>query len=234
MTLAAGNLAKTAAPTLAHSALGSPGEREALLALASIAAHTVAPLWPLDSAIAVNPLAGFEDLPFEDAVPQAAALHGARATLSLPEWRSLLAEGRINDVALRKTVVQALGGLEAAFDPLVPELNAYDLLIARLVTLDAEHAPPVRRALSPAVAMLARWLGRFSIARRRCRCPAVRAGSIPACSRRCATIRRWARAWKRPAPPGWPARPVIRSRCCCSAPGARRYAPNIALPGFAR
>ncbi|GHC86618.1 DUF2309 domain-containing protein [Novosphingobium pokkalii] len=161
MTLAAGNLAKTAAPTLAHPALGSPGEREALLALASIAAHTVAPLWPLDSAIAVNPLAGFEDLPFEDAVPQAAALHGARATLSLPEWRSLLAEGRINDVALRKTVVQALGGLEAAFDPLVPELNAYDLLIARLVTLDAEHAPPVRRALSPAVAMLARWLGAF-------------------------------------------------------------------------
>jgi hypothetical protein len=74
--------------------------------------------------------------------------HGARATLSLPEWRSLLAEGRINDVALRKTVVQALGGLEAAFDPLVPELNAYDLLIARSVTLDAEHAPPVRRAFA--------------------------------------------------------------------------------------
>lgn len=49
MTLATRSLIKNLS-----SALGAQAEREQLIALISIATQTVAPLWPLDSAIAVN------------------------------------------------------------------------------------------------------------------------------------------------------------------------------------
>lgn len=156
MNIATGRLAATLS-----AAPGGVQEREELLALIGIAAQTVAPLWPLDSAIAVNPLSGFEDQPFEEALPQAAALFGARPTLSLPEWRGLLAEGRIDDIALRKATVSALGGLDAAFAQLGPDLNAYNLLTARLLDLPAEDAPAARRPLSPGMAILTRWLAAF-------------------------------------------------------------------------
>ncbi|MCX7284013.1 MAG: DUF2309 domain-containing protein [Novosphingobium sp.] len=156
MTVATGTLAKTLSSTL-----GFHAEREQLSALASIAAQTVAPLWPLNSAIAVNPLSGFEDQAFEDALPEAAALFGARTSLSLAEWRKLMAEGRIDYVPLRKAVVESLGGLDEAFAPLGPDLNAYNLLVARLTEMDADDAAPVRHPLPPAMAVLARWLAAF-------------------------------------------------------------------------
>lgn len=156
MNLATGSLIKNLS-----SALSAQAEREQLLAFISIAAQTVAPLWPLDSAIAVNPLSGFEEQPFEDALPEAAALFGARSALSLPQWRKLMAEGRIDPILLRKAIVNALGGLEPAFAPVGPDLNAYDLLVARLTEMDAEDQPPVRRQLSPGMAILARWLAAF-------------------------------------------------------------------------
>lgn len=136
-------------------------ERRELQALVDIASQTVAPLWPLDSAIAVNPLSGFEDLPFEDALPQAAELFGARPSLSLMQWRALKAEGRIEDIAFRKAVVAALGGLEPAFAPLGPDLNAYNLLVARLVELPADDTPVARRELTTPIAVLARYLAAF-------------------------------------------------------------------------
>lgn len=141
--------------------LAFTAERDALQALASIAARTVAPLWPLDSAIAVNPLSGFEDEPFEEALPRATALFGARPSLSLPEWRALLAEGRIDYVSLRKTVVDRLGGLDEAFAPLGPDLTPYNLLMARLCELPAREHKAIRRELSPEIAILARWLSAF-------------------------------------------------------------------------
>lgn len=156
MTLATRSLIKNLS-----SALGAQAEREQLIALISIATQTVAPLWPLDSAIAVNPLSGFEEQPFEEVLPEAAALFGARPTLSLNEWRTLMDEGRIDQVSLRKAVVNALGGPDEAFALLGPDLNAYNLLVARLLDMEAEDVPPVRRALSPGMATLARWLAAF-------------------------------------------------------------------------
>ncbi len=161
MNLATGTLTTEAFLQNSSSTPDLQAEREQMLALATIATQTAAPLWPLDSAIAVNPLSGFEDQPFEDALPEAAALFGARPSLSLPEWRKLLAEGRIDYVSLRKTIVEALGGLEEAFAPLGPDLNAYNLLVARLTEIEAEDLPVVRNALSPAMAILARWLAAF-------------------------------------------------------------------------
>ncbi|HQS70523.1 MAG: hypothetical protein B7Y36_07585 [Novosphingobium sp. 28-62-57] len=161
MNLATGTFAAETPFNALSSTSTLQAEREQLLALASIAAQTVAPLWPLNSAIAVNPLSGFEDLPFEEALPEAATLFGARPSLSLTEWRKLMAEGRIEYVALRKAIVQSLGGLEEAFAPLGPDLNAYNLLVARLTEMNASDAQPERNPLSPAMAVLARWLATF-------------------------------------------------------------------------
>lgn len=136
-------------------------ERQELQALVDLASQTVAPLWPLDSAIAVNPLSGFEDKPFEQALPEAAELFGARPSLSLVQWRKIMEEGRIGYVAMRKAVVNALGGLDEAFAPLGPDLNAYNLLVARLTELPAVEVPTTRRELSSTCAILARWLAAF-------------------------------------------------------------------------
>ncbi len=107
------------AASLSERVLPSRAEVAALVALA---ARTVAPLWPLESAIAVNPLAGYEDLPFETAVARAAQRFGARETLPLAAWRRLLQAGRIDAGALREAAIAVLGGLEAAFSPIGPDL----------------------------------------------------------------------------------------------------------------
>ncbi|WP_225205410.1 DUF2309 domain-containing protein [Novosphingobium huizhouense] len=138
------------------------GAQADLAARVADAAQAIAPLWPLESAIAVNPLSGFEDRPFEVALREGADLFGARTTLALGQWRALHAEGRIADVALRKAIVATLGGLDAAFTLFGPDLNAFALLHARLVELPvAPAAEPQRRVLSPGMTVLARWIGCF-------------------------------------------------------------------------
>ncbi len=151
-----GNLAAPTTMFLNHA-----DDRATLSALIDVATQTVAPLWPLYSAIAVNPLSGFEDLPFEQAIGEAGALFGARGSLSLGQWRALKAEGRIDDINLRKTVVSTLGGVDTAFSSLGPDLTAYNLLLARLEEMPAEDKAPARRQLAPAVAVLARWIAGF-------------------------------------------------------------------------
>ena len=156
MNATTGTLAAPA-PTFRHTV----DERGELSALIDLAAQIVAPLWPLDSAIAVNPLSGFEDSPFEQAIGEAAGIFGARGSLPLKQWRQLMAEQRIDDIALRKACVTALGGLDEAFALLGPDVNAYDLLRARLCALSvADHAPS-RPRLAPGLEVLARWLAAF-------------------------------------------------------------------------
>ncbi|QSG09809.1 DUF2309 domain-containing protein [Halapricum desulfuricans] len=60
------------------------------------AATTVAPVWPIHSFVTANPLSGFEDLPFEEAVAQAADLLGGRGYPSPETFRAALADGRID------------------------------------------------------------------------------------------------------------------------------------------
>ena len=83
--------------------------------LVRAAAQTVPPLWPLDSAIAVNPLAGFEHQEFTQAVSEAARLFDASPTLAPTAWRKLVERGDIEDRAVRQAVIKQLGGLDAAF-----------------------------------------------------------------------------------------------------------------------
>ena len=49
--------------------------------LVDVAQRVVPPMWGLDGFVAVNPLGGFEELPFEDAVVRAGDLFGARGYL---------------------------------------------------------------------------------------------------------------------------------------------------------
>lgn len=143
----------------AHIDRPMPGRAE-VAALVSLAARTVAPLWPLESAIAVNPLTGFEDLPFAEAVAKAAARFKARETLPLGQWRLLLQAGRIHADALREAAIAELGGLDAAFAPLGPDLNALDLLMARLIDLPVA-APAEPAPLPPADAFVAKWCAAY-------------------------------------------------------------------------
>ena len=49
---------------------------------ATLAARVVPTHYPLETFIAVNPLAGFEALPFEQALRRAGDLYGTRGTLA--------------------------------------------------------------------------------------------------------------------------------------------------------
>ena len=80
--------------------------RTEVAGLVALATRTVPPLWPLESAIAVNPLAGFEDLPFEEAVRKGAQLFAARPSLPLSHWRALLATGQIDERCLRDAAMR--------------------------------------------------------------------------------------------------------------------------------
>jgi len=115
-------------------------------ALVAVAGQTVPPLWPLSSAIAVNPLSMYENRPFAEALRAGADLFGARPTLPMKQWAALLGRGDIQSHALREAAIEQLGGLERAFELLGPDVSRLDLLLARLNGADAEGGTPERRA----------------------------------------------------------------------------------------
>jgi uncharacterized protein YbcC (UPF0753/DUF2309 family) len=135
--------------------------RTEVAGLVALAARTVPPLWPLESAIAVNPLAGLEDLPFEQALRKGAARFGAATSLPLAQWRAVLHAGRIDVTRLRDAAVQRLGGLYEACAVIAPGVSTLDLLLARLVDLPIAPAPLAPAAVTPDVAFLAKWCGAF-------------------------------------------------------------------------
>ena len=135
--------------------------RAEVAGLVALAARTVPPLWPLESAIAVNPLAGFEDLPFEFAVRQGAARFGAATTLPLSQWRKLVAAGRIDEGRLRDAAIRRLGGLYEASAPVAAGVTRIDALMARLLTVPVDDGPEARQGSAPDVAFLAKWCGTF-------------------------------------------------------------------------
>ena len=135
--------------------------RTEVAGLVALAARTVPPVWPLESAIAVNPLAGFEDLPFEQGVRRAAELFGARQNLPLAQWRKLLAAGKIDEQVLRDAAIQHLGGVSAAFELVGPDLSRLDLLMARLLHLPAESDDGAPAPLLPDAAFVAKWCAAF-------------------------------------------------------------------------
>jgi len=131
--------------------------------LVQIASQVVAPLWPLESPIAVNPLAGFEDLPFADAIGRAGGLFGARAGMALAKWRRLVEQGKVDRVLLLQIAVEHLGGPDMAFRKVLPGINALDLLAARMLEIEESTDPDAEapRSSGPGEAFLAKWCAVF-------------------------------------------------------------------------
>ncbi|WP_374530560.1 DUF2309 domain-containing protein [Novosphingobium sp.] len=135
--------------------------RTEVAGLVALAARTVPPIWPLESAIAVNPLSGFESLPYERAVGLAAQRLGARQNLALAHWRKLLAIGKLEERPLRDAAIQQLGGLDAAFTRIAPDVSCLDLLMARLLQLETHDPADAPRGLAPEAAFVAKWCSAF-------------------------------------------------------------------------
>ena len=135
--------------------------RTEVAGLVALAARTVPPLWPLESAIAVNPLAGFEELPFAAAVESAARQFGARRSLPLAQWRQLLAAGRIDERALRDAAIQHLGGVNTAFISAAPGQTRLDQLMHRLLHAPTPASLDAPAPLPPDAALIAKWCAAF-------------------------------------------------------------------------
>jgi hypothetical protein len=90
--------------------------RAKLSALIANASENLAPYWPLRSFIAVNPLQGLENLPFEQAVAEGAARFGGRGYPSDTLAAQALKDGRIDRGVLAE-VASDLGRPELADGP---------------------------------------------------------------------------------------------------------------------
>jgi len=71
------------------------------------AANTVGSLWPIHSFVTANPLSGFEDRPFSEAVDQAADLLGGRGYPSAETFEKALERGQIDRETLESELADA-------------------------------------------------------------------------------------------------------------------------------
>ena len=109
-----------------------------LLADISKAAEIIAPLWPLTSFVAVNPLLGLQHLPFDDATAVARRWLRARTHLTLAAFRDTHARGVTTDADLRRAIVEVEPKLGSA-----PSVDVGDRTVdaAEIVRLDLLVGP---------------------------------------------------------------------------------------------
>ncbi|MDQ6618009.1 MAG: DUF2309 domain-containing protein [Actinomycetota bacterium] len=86
--------------------LGPSARDTELLADVSEAAEIIAPLWPLTSFVAVNPLLGLQHLPFDDATAVARRWLRARTHLTLAAFREAYAHAAVTDADLRRAIIE--------------------------------------------------------------------------------------------------------------------------------
>ena len=119
-----------------------------LRAQVAAAAHDVVPAWPLESFIAVNPLAGRENLPFETA-----ATSGVMLTRPHDAYLLDLERGRITDADLEAALVERIPELAAQLT-----IGTASVPAARVGVIDMKSAQWV----SPAAAVAATpWLDEY-------------------------------------------------------------------------
>lgn len=99
------------------------------------AAAIVAPLWPLRSFVAVNPLGGLGHLSFDDAAAEARRWLGARTHLCLREYREALARGAVGEADLRRAVAEVAADAAAlpALEVAGRTVTAVDVVMADLL-----------------------------------------------------------------------------------------------------
>lgn len=135
-----------AAPSSRPIDTSSPAALDALL---ERVCARVAPTWPLDRFIAVNPLWGYRDMPFREVVAMQAARFGARLVVPRAMLREQLASGALDDTHLRDAL--AWCGAEGSAEALRARL-AHDLppLPVRARVCDLVEAPATATAASGA------------------------------------------------------------------------------------
>ncbi|WP_435095735.1 DUF2309 domain-containing protein [Halarchaeum sp. P4] len=117
------------------------------------AAETVGTNWPLHSFVTANPLSGYEDRPFHEAVERAETLRGGRAYPDAETFRDAWQRGEIDPDVLRAELAEH--GYDA--DP--------ETLLARLADRETDGDDGVRAARDGATARVDRalssWLAAF-------------------------------------------------------------------------
>lgn len=96
-----------------------PASETDLLADVSRAAEIIAPLWPLTSFVAVNPLGGLQHLPFDEATAVARRWLRARTHLTMAAFRDAYARKVVTDADLRRAIIET--------DPMLASLTSVEI-----------------------------------------------------------------------------------------------------------
>ena len=159
--------------TMNRTDSASAAERARLVSDVKAAGAVLSQAWPIETFIAVNPLGGFEHLPFGEAVRKAGEVLGARGTLGEEAFRRFHAEGRITDADLEAALARRLPRAVASSSVEIGGriLEATEILIGDL--LAGPDVPPPARSermiserIRPAIAtavdeQTSKWCGAF-------------------------------------------------------------------------
>lgn len=105
------------------------------------AADAIAPVWPLKTFIACNPLQGFEGLPFEQAVKEGEILFGGRGYRPADEYRRRYVAGEVSAAAVKAAIRRRLPGPAPTLGFGGRTLAAEDVLFAHIVRRPPQHLP---------------------------------------------------------------------------------------------
>lgn len=130
---------------------GTAADRAQVRTEIGLAAKVLPAHYPLATFIAVNPLAGLEAMPFEQAVRRAGDLYGIRGTLPEGRFRNLYEQGRISGSDIDRVLTRRFPNLLDEPDLRLGDriLSATELLRADLL-YGATAPNPLRRNLTRA------------------------------------------------------------------------------------
>src|SRR5918996_4402987 len=113
-------------------------QRMELRSLVSLAGEIVAPFWPMRTFIHHNPLHGFEDLDFEEAVQRGRHFFGSDGYLSPSGYREYVRSGRIHERHLEAVLRPLATGekIEVA-GRVIPHLEVLGGLVVHGMTVPA-------------------------------------------------------------------------------------------------
>lgn len=155
-----------------------------------LAARALPTHYPLGTFIAVNPLAGLQTMPFEQAVRRASDVYGMPGTLPEDVFRALHRQGRITDADLDAVLMRRHPNLADEPDLHLAGRTVTAIELLRADLLHGQTAPePLRRFITHAERVSARlaadidahaatWCAAF-LGGAAGRCPAAPTGSSP-------------------------------------------------------
>ena len=121
-----------------HLPAGAAPVADPAVAAATVAAERacrrIAPLFPLQSFVAVNPFLGLAEKPLEDAAALMARVAGARLTMPRAFYRDALASGRVTVDDIREALAASPAGVGAPSEA--------EAIVAALKVPEAEAARP--------------------------------------------------------------------------------------------